>query len=146
VPSVTDKNTAEIQAYKRVVLNGAAFRSEGVDMRKEVIFFSSLAFLLFLVAAQASAQEKSYVTVRSNGLNNGVVTVDILRDGKTYRLVCNEGMVGCNSLKVGKYQIVELPKNLGMYECKNVEVYPELPTNPEKDARLGEYCLEEREK
>jgi hypothetical protein len=133
----------EIQAYKRVVLDGAAF-DLGVDMNKKAILLSSLAIVVFLIAAQASAQEKSYVTVRGNGLNNGVVTVDVLKDGKTYRLSCNDGMPGCNSLKVGKYQMVELPKNFGMYECKNIEVYPELPANPEKDSRLGQYCLEER--
>jgi len=113
-------------------------------MKKGAILLSSLAFVLFLVAAQLSAQEKSYVTVRGNALNNGVVIVDVLKDGKAYRLTCNEGMLACSSIKVGKYQMVELPKNFGMYECKNVEVYPELPANPEKEARLGAYCLEER--
>ena len=112
---------------------------------RAILLFSSV-FLLFLLAAQVSAQEKSYVTVRSNGLNNGVVVVDVLKDGKVYRLSCNEGMLGCNSLKLGKYQMIELPKNFGVYECKNVEIYPELPVNAEKDTRLGQYCLEERQK
>jgi hypothetical protein len=41
--------------------------------------------------------------------------------------------------------MVELPKNFGMYECKDVEIYPEFAVNPDKDEKLGEFCLEEKQ-
>jgi len=45
--------------------------------------------------------------------------------------------------------MVELPKNFGMYECRDVEVYPQSAatpdsTLPDKDKKLGEYCLLEK--
>ncbi len=40
--------------------------------------------------------------------------------------------------------MVELPKNFGMYECQDVEVYPESAVTEDKDQKLGEYCLVEK--
>lgn len=45
--------------------------------------------------------------------------------------------------------MVELPKNFGMYECRDIEVYPESAATtdtapPDKDKKLGEYCLVEK--
>ncbi len=84
---------------------------------------------------------KIFITVKANELNNGVVILDILKAGKTYQLQCNQNMSGCTTLKSGKYQMVELPKNFGMYECQDVEVYPESAMTGDKDQKLGEYCL-----
>jgi hypothetical protein len=53
-------------------------------------------------------------------------------------------MQGCASLRNGTYQIVELAKNFGMYECKDVEIYSESAVDPQKDKKLGEFCLEEK--
>jgi hypothetical protein len=64
--------------------------------------------------------------------------------GKVYELQCNQGEQGCTTLKSEKYRIVELAKNFGIYECKNVEVYPEFAVNPDKDKKIGEYCLVEK--
>jgi len=113
-------------------------------VRKIILLFILLALFLVFGAVGAGSQDKSYTTVKRNDLNNGAVVVDVLRDGKAYRLTCNQGMPGCSNLKNGKYQIVELPKNLGMYECKDVEIYAEFAMNPEKDKKLGEFCLEEK--
>ena len=113
-------------------------------MKKGIVFFILLALFLFFGGVGVSAQEKSYITVKGRDLNNGVVIVDVVRDGKAYRLMCNENMPGCSALKNGRYQMVELPKNFGMYECKDVEIYPEFALNPEKDKKLGEFCLEEK--
>ena len=117
---------------------------EGVRMRKVILLFILLALLLVFGTTAAGAQDRSYITVKWNDLNNGVVVIDVVRDGKAYRLTCNQGMQGCASLKNGKYQVVELPRNFGMYECKDVEIYSESAVNPEKNKKLGEFCLEER--
>lgn len=113
-------------------------------MKKGIAFFILLALFLFFGGVGASAQEKSYITVKGKDLINGVVIVEVVRDGKGYRLMCNEGMAGCSALKNGRYQMVELPKNFGMYECKDVEIYPEFAVNPEKNQKRGEFCLEEK--
>ena len=70
--------------------------------------------------------------------------LDIVRDGKAYRLTCNQEMPGCANLKTRKYQMVELPENFRMYECKDVEIYSEFAFNPQTDKKLGEFCLEEK--
>lgn len=86
------------------------------------------------------------ITVTGSQLNSGVLILDIVRAAKAYRLQCNWGAAGCTTLKSGKYLMLELPENFGMYECKCVEVYPESASNPqnEKDKKIGEYCLIEK--
>jgi len=113
-------------------------------MKKKISFFLLLALFFWLGAVEVSAQEKSYITVTGNQLNNGVVILDVVKAGKAYRLQCNQGTPGCVALGNGKYLMVELPENFGLYQCKDVEVYPEPVVNPEKDKKLGEYCLVEK--
>lgn len=110
-------------------------------MRKGVVLFLLLTLFLLFGSVEVSAQEKSFITVKANELNNGVVILDVLKAGKTYQLQCNQNMSGCTTLKSGKYQMVELPKNFGMYECQDVEIYPESAMTGDKDQKLGEYCL-----
>lgn len=110
-------------------------------MRK-IISCTLLLFLSF-GSAEGLAQEKSDITVEGNKLNNGFVLVDIVKAGKTYLLQCIQGARGCAALNNGKYQMVELPPNFGMYECKNAEVYAEDDSSRQK--RLGEYCLIEKQ-
>ena len=112
-------------------------------MKKGTILFL-LALFLLSAAVHVSAQEKSYITVRGSQLNNGVVILDILKAGKAYALQCNQAQPNCTSLKDGKYQMVELPENYGMYECKDVEIYPESVVTSDKDMKVGEYCLVEK--
>jgi hypothetical protein len=38
--------------------------------------------------------------------------------------------------------MVRLPKNRGMYDCQNVDLYPRT-ADPENEEKLGEYCLNE---
>jgi len=113
-------------------------------MRKIILYILLVLFLSF-GSAEGLAQEKSYITVEGNRLNNGVVLLDILKAGKTYVLQCNQGAPGCAALNNGKYQMVELPENFGMYECKDrdVEVYAEDDNSRQK--KLGEYCLIEKQ-
>ena len=51
-------------------------------------------------------------------------------------------MSACTVLKKGDYTMVQLPENWGMYDCKDVEVYPQSAgSEPAKSTKLGEYCL-----
>jgi hypothetical protein len=121
------------------------FEPEAVHMKRILLLIFILLFLLLLFGAvETLAQEKSYILVRGSDLNSGVVMVDIVNTGKAYQLQCNLGAPGCAVLKNGKYQMVELPNNFGIYECKDVEVYPEDAINSDKDKKLGEYCLIEK--
>jgi hypothetical protein len=118
-------------------------------MKKAMVLFSLLTLFCVLCTWQVSAQEKSNITVRGSELNNGVVIMDVLKASKAYHLQCNQGAAGCANLKNGSYLMMELPKNFGMYECRDVEVYPESAATsdaspPDKNKKLGEYCLVEK--
>lgn len=122
---------------------------QGCAMKKSMILFSLLILLRMFATVLVSAQEKSYITVRGSELNNGVVILDLVKASRNYQLQCNQGAPGCATRKNGNYQMLELPKNFGMYECTDVEVYPESaavpkPTAPGKSQKLGEYCLVEK--
>ncbi len=121
----------------------------GAHIKKVMVLFLLLAFFRGFGAAQTSAQEKSYITVRGSELNNGVIILDILKAGKAYQLQCNQGASECTNLENGNYLMVEAPRNFGMYECRDVEVYPESvatsdTSSPDKNKKLGEYCLIEK--
>jgi len=113
-------------------------------MNKGIILFLLLALFLLLGTVPVSAQESSQITVTGSELNNGVVILDVLKASKAYQLQCNQGAPGRATLKNGNYQMVELPKNFGMYECRDVEIYPESAVTSDKDKKLGEYCLVEK--
>ena len=124
-------------------------RQRGCIMKKAMVLFSLLTLFCVLCTRQVCAQEKSNITVRGSELNSGVVIIDVLKASKAYQLQCNEGASGCTNLKNGNYIMVELPKNFGMYECRDVEVYPQSGATsdtalPDKDKKLGEYCLVEK--
>lgn len=118
-------------------------------MKKALVLFSLLTLFCVLCTRQVCAQEKSNITVRGSELNNGVVIMDVLKGNKAYQLLCNQGASGCTNLRNGNYLMVELPENFGMYECRDVEVYPQSAATsdtalPDKDKKLGEYCLVEK--
>jgi len=118
-------------------------------MKKAIALFVLLDLFCVLETVHLSAQERSHIMVRGSELNNGVVILDVLKANKAYQLQCNQGAPGCTPLKNGNYQLVELPKNFGMYECRDVEVYPESAATPDaaapdKGQKLGEYCLVEK--
>jgi len=103
-----------------------------------------LSLLSSLIITLAFAQTKSSITVKGSELNNGVVLVNVVRDGKTLELSCNQGASSCAPLKSGKYQLVELPPNHGMYDCRDVEVYADPGSGLEPTKKIGEYCLTEK--
>jgi hypothetical protein len=37
--------------------------------------------------------------------------------------------------------MVELPKNHGLYDCQNVDVYPDKAQETTTAQRIGEYCI-----
>ncbi len=105
----------------------------------------ALAVLFLLAATRVLGQEKTEViTVKSAEVNNRVVIVTIQGTGTRFELQCNEGLPACNTLKPGAYVMVRLPKNWGMYQCANVQVYPAQSTPENLGEKLGEYCLIEK--
>jgi len=116
-------------------------------MKKKIALFFLLAGFLSAVVLIVAAQEKekSVITVKKSDIVTGVVVVSVQREKapKTFTLQCNQGAPSCNQLKAGKYQMVELPANSGMYDCKDVQVYGETADTEDADQRLGEYCVVE---
>lgn len=99
-----------------------------------------VSLLLLLASALLVAQDKSQVTVKSSELNNHVLLVSAVEKGKQLEFQCNDGQSFCTALKAGQYQLVRLPKNRGLYDCKCVDVYS-ATADPDKDEKLGEYCI-----
>ncbi len=113
---------------------------------------STLALMLVALCfsgVRLLSQEKSTISVRRGEISGGVVVLDVARGERSFTLQCNENAQDCTLLSNGKYLMIELPKNFGMYECKDVEVYPESAntsdaTVPDKNKKVGEYCLIEK--
>jgi hypothetical protein len=112
-------------------------------MRKVIILLG------LLVAMQVMAQDKSTVTVKSGELNNGVVILTVhqaagSQGAQSFTLHRNKGMGDCELLEAGTYVMVRLPKNWGVYDCANVDIYT-TPADPAATGeKLGEYCLVEK--
>jgi hypothetical protein len=104
----------------------------------------ALMLLVILLALVTLAQEKSSpIMVKEATTTTGVVIVTADMAGKSVQLQCTASMPDCAALKNGKYVIVLLPKNHGMYDCQNVDVYAP-DANPATDQRIGEYCLTQK--
>ncbi len=99
--------------------------------------------LLMLAAVLALAQEPSQVTIKSGEINNGVVIITAVQGKATLELQCNQGTGGCKMLQPGTYVMVRLPKNQGMYDCANVEIFP-AGADPASSQRIGAFCLIEK--
>ena len=114
-------------------------------MRKAINLFVALLLCVFFAALQMSAQEQrdvKTITVRSSEVNNGVVIL-AAREGKnSFDLQCNKNLPGCTVLDPGDYSMVRLPKNYGVYDCANVELYRTTNDSAVSD-KLGQYCLVE---
>jgi hypothetical protein len=110
-----------------------------------------IVFCLFglLAAIQVLAQDTSIINVKGGELNNGVVILTVhqaatpQQAAESFSLHCNKGMAACKILEPGTYLMVRLPKNWGLYDCNNVDLYP-TTTDPAKSEKLGEYCLIEK--
>ncbi len=108
----------------------------------------TILLLVLIVAAQLAAQENSTITVKGSEVNNGVVIVTATQAaaqaGKaSFTLHCNKGASACKAPEPGSYLMVRLPKNWGMYDCANVDLYP-ATADPATSQKIGEYCLIEK--
>ena len=110
---------------------------------------NAMILLVFLIGAQLAAQDKTTVTVKSAELNNGVVIVTAIQPAmadqtkSSLELHCNKGAPFCKGPEPGTYIMVRLPKNWGMYDCVNVDLYP-TSAIPASDEKIGEFCLIEK--
>jgi len=112
---------------------------------RRTMFLFVVTFLLLLVftpiALSAQDQpEAQKITVKSKEIVSGVVILSVQEGKNSFELQCNRDMMGCTALDPGEYLMVRLPKNRGMYDCANAEVYKK-SANSEPGARLGQYCL-----
>ncbi len=110
---------------------------------KGTICLFALLIAVLLISTAAFAQERTPVKVRNSEIVTGVVIVHVQKDAKTLELQCNQGASGCKALQSGNYLMVELPKNYGMYDCQNVEMYQGDQDKPEAARKIGEYCVVE---
>lgn len=114
-------------------------------MKRTIFLFVALTTVLVMLAnALSFAQEKTPVKVKGSVAVTGVVIVHIQKDGKPVDLQCNEGASSCKALQGGNYLMLELPKNHGLYDCKNVEIYRGDQDKPEAAEQVGAYCLMEK--
>ncbi|MGB8886201.1 MAG: hypothetical protein WCC87_05720 [Candidatus Korobacteraceae bacterium] len=106
----------------------------------------TIVLLVLMVAAQLAAQDKSNITVKGAEVNNGVVIVTVTQvatpeqGSAAFALQCNKGAPACKAPGPGSYIMVRLPKNWGMYDCTNVDLYPS-SADPATSQKIGEYCL-----
>ncbi|HUB02251.1 MAG TPA: hypothetical protein VL983_06180 [Terriglobales bacterium] len=112
-------------------------------MKKGTMLLVAVLFLLFGATKVLSQEKSAAISVKASELNNGVVILTVVREGKEYELQCNQGTSNCTQLKSGKYQMVELPKNMGMYDCRDVQIFAD-GANPAVDKKIGEYCLTDK--
>jgi hypothetical protein len=104
----------------------------------------SFILLLVLFAIPVFAADKTQITVKGSSVSNGVIVVDIRESGKGFELQCTQTAPNCVAPQAGTYWMVRLPKDHGLYDCQNVDLYPQA-VDPESGVKiLGEYCLNEK--
>jgi hypothetical protein len=114
-------------------------------MKKSSILLVALVLCFtFAGAVQTLAQEQgaTTITVRSSQVNNGVVILAVREGSNFFELQCNKNVPGCAVLDPGNYSMVRLPKNHGMYDCADVEMY-RTANDSKRGDKVGEYCLVE---
>lgn len=105
--------------------------------------------LVFFVGICAAAQDKSTITIKKAEVSNGVVIVTAIQPATTNQaklsleLHCNKDASSCKAPESGDYVMVRLPKNWGMYDCANVDLYP-ASADPDTAQKIGEYCLDQK--
>ncbi len=112
-------------------------------MKRAIIF---LVFLVLAACSQLVAQDRSTITVKKSEVSKETVVVTAMQqDGQkaSFELNCNRDASSCKAPEPGTYIMVRLPKNWGMYDCSNVDLYA-ATADPDKDQKVGEYCLAEK--
>jgi hypothetical protein len=108
-----------------------------------LLVVAALVLVLLFSPIAPSAQEQTEpqkITVKSKEVNNGVVILTVQEGKNSLGLQCNKEFGGCVALDAGDYLMVRLPKNRGMYDCANTEVFRKAP-NAELGDKIGQYCL-----
>ena len=95
---------------------------------------------IFLFAQDESVTEK--INIKNKEVNNGVVILSVRGEKSPFELQCNKGATGCTVLDTGEYIMVRLPKNRGLYDCANAEVYRKAE-DAQSGNKIGQYCLVE---
>jgi hypothetical protein len=114
-------------------------------MKKALI----LLVFMFVAGFLLMAQDKSTITVKNSQVSNGVVIITATlqpaaeKAKGTLELHCNKDASSCKAPAAGAYVMVRLPKNWGMYDCTNVDLYPD-GADPASAEKIGEYCLIEK--
>lgn len=109
----------------------------------------TLILLVFLLVVPLMAQDQSTITVKNSQTSGDVIVINAVDTAvtdhakATVELHCNKGASSCKAVPAGTYLMVRLPKNWGMYDCANVDLYP-TAADPETSQKLGEYCLTEK--
>ena len=109
-----------------------------------VLCAATILLIVMFAAVPVLAQDKdtSRVTIKSTQVSNGVVIVSAREGSKSLELQCNQNQAFCKAPDPGEYSMVRLPKNWGIYDCANVDLFP-LGANPSTAQKVGEYCLTE---
>lgn len=103
----------------------------------------AIILIVLFTVVQSLAQDSSQVTVRNTVANNGVIIVTAQSGKESFELQCNKDFALCTVLKADEYTMVRLPKNRGMYDCANAEVYRS-SADPNATEKIGAYCLIEQ--
>ena len=115
-------------------------------MKKGAVLFLVVLLFLLLAPVALSAQEQGEsqkITIKAKEVSSGIVVLVAVQGGKnSFELQCNKGLSGCTILEPGDYMMVRLPKNRGLYDCANAEVY-KISTNSGAGEKIGQYCLVE---
>lgn len=104
---------------------------------------------VLLATTGSAAQEQATVVVKGSEVVTGVVILNVAQpnvpeSGKaSFELHCNKGATACKAPEPGTYLMVRLPKNWGMYDYANVDLYP-ASSDPATTQKIGEYCLIEK--
>ena len=118
-------------------------------MRKVILFSVIIVFALFTAVLATAQEATSTVAIRGSEVATGVLIVTGQQIAPTpgrrvsFELHCNKGMAFCSTPEPGTYVMVRLPKNHGLYDCANVDLYQK-DANPETSEKIGEYCLIEK--
>jgi hypothetical protein len=104
--------------------------------------------IVLTVATQLFASDKIRITVNNYTTASGEFVIHAAAAGKPIVLLCDQDSPFCSAPAPGEYWIADwtVPaiEYRGDYLCKEVDLYT-MAANPERDRKLGEYCLVEKQ-
>lgn len=105
-------------------------------------------FLIILaVGAQLFVLDKIGIIVNNYTVDSDEFVIHATATGKPIELLCNRDSPYCSPPKPGGYWMadwtVPVIEHRGDYVCRDVDLYG-IAANPERDRKVGEYCLVEK--